>query len=70
MSLVGVVPEDENLTAILAVEKPLIGAVMATPQISGSMMVSTKDVPFYETANDFGGETVYIAREVINNGSE
>lgn len=47
----------------------IYGKIIETPTIGGKMVVSVRDVPFYETNNESGGTTVYISREVMDNGS-
>lgn len=68
--LIGMIPEEEKMTVVLKAEKPLIATINPRPQLEGKMIVSTRDVPIFETTNPSGGETVYIAREVLDNGSE
>lgn len=68
--LIGMLPEEEKLTVMMRIEKPLIATLKPRPQLEGRMIVSTKEVPFFETSNPSGGSTVYIAREVLDNGSE
>ena len=65
----GVVLDEEKLTGNISPDKAIYGKVIETPTIEGKIVVSVRDVPFYETTNEFGGTTVYISREVMDNGS-
>ena len=65
----GVVLDEEKLTGNISPDKTIYGKVIETPIIEGKIVVSVRDVPFYETTNEFGGTTVYISREVMDNGS-
>ena len=65
----GVVLDDEKLTGNISLDKTIYGKIIETPTIEGKMVVSVRDVPFYETNNESGGTTVYISREVMDNGS-
>lgn len=47
---------------------PLKGTISAEGSLTGKVSVSVRDVPYYETSNDSGGSTVYIGKEVVNNG--
>lgn len=57
-----------NLTGIITEEATITGTIKPDSGLYGNMSVSTASVPYYETSNDFGGTTVFIGREVINNG--
>lgn len=35
----------------------------------GKLSVSTKEVPYHETSNASGGTTIYIGKEMIDDGS-
>ena len=65
----GVVLDEEKLTGNISPDKTIYGKIIETPIIEGKIVVSVRDVPFFETKNDFGGTTVYISREVMDNGS-
>ena len=65
----GVVLDEEKLTENISPNKTNYGKIIETPTIEGKIVVSVRDVPFYETKNEFGGTTVYISREVMDNGS-
>lgn len=55
---------------ISQVEPCLTGKISAEPTLIGKLIVSVMEVPYYEISNESGGSTVYIAREVIDNGSK
>ena len=65
----GVVLDEEKLTGNISPDKTIYGKIIETPIIEGKIVVSVRDVPFYETNNESGGTTVYISREVMDNGS-
>lgn len=65
----GIVLDEEKLTGNISPDKTIYGKIIETPTIEGKMVVSVRDVPFYETSNESGGTTVYISREVMDNGS-
>lgn len=47
---------------------PLQGTISTEGSLTGTVSVSVRDVPYYETDNPYGGTTVYIGKEVVNNG--
>ena len=57
----GVVLDEEKLTGNISPDKTIYGKVIETPTIEGKIVVSVRDVPFFETTNEFGGTTVTIA---------
>lgn len=57
--ILGIASEITNLSGIITTEKTL----------TGKISVSVRDVPYYETENVFGGTTVYIGKELVNNGN-
>ena len=65
----GIVLDEEKLTGNISLDKTIYGKIIKTPTIEGKIVVSVRDVPFYETTNESGGTTVYISREVMDNGS-
>lgn len=54
---------------ISAISK-LSGSINGSSKLHGKASVSVKDVPYYETSNDSGGTTIYIGKEVVQNGSQ
>lgn len=65
----GTTSEIENLTGTITAQKTLSGTVSGESGLYGKVSVSVRDVPYYETSNTSGGTTVYIGKEVINNGN-
>lgn len=57
------------LDGIIRDEEKLSGIISPNVTICGKLGVSVRDVPFYETKNEAGGTTVYISKEVVDNGS-
>lgn len=64
----GVTSEIKNLTGIITAEKILSGSISEDGSLKGKVSVSVRDVPYYETSNSSGGTTVYIGKEIVNNG--
>lgn len=65
----GIVLDEEKLSGNISPDKTIHGKIIETPIIEGKIIVSVRDVPIYETKNEAGGTTVYISREVMDNGS-
>lgn len=65
----GIVLDEEKLSGNISPDKTIYGKIIETPIIEGKIVLSVRDVPFYETKNEAGGTTVYISREVMDNGS-
>lgn len=64
----GVTSEIKNLTGKIIAEKALNGSISGEGSLIGKVSVSVRDVPYYETTNPSGGTTVYIGKEITNNG--
>lgn len=59
-----------NLSGNITAKETLNGYINRVGGLTGKVSVSVKDVPYYETSNDSGGTTVYIGKEVVDNGSK
>lgn len=64
----GVTSEIKNLSGKITAERTLNGSISGDGSLIGKVSVSVRDVPYYETSNPSGGTTVYIGKEVVNNG--
>lgn len=64
----GVTSEIKNLTGTITAKKTLSGSISEDGSLKGKVSVSVRDVPYYETSNSSGGTTVYIGKEIVNNG--
>lgn len=64
----GITSEIKNLSGKIAAEKTLNGSISGDGSLIGKVSVSVRDVPYYETSNVSGGTTVYIGKEIVNNG--
>lgn len=65
----GTTSEIENLTGVITAQKTLSGTVSGESGLYGKISVSVRDVPYHEIPNASGGTTVYIGKEVVNNGN-
>lgn len=65
----GSTSEIQNLTGTITAQKTLSGTIGGKSDLQGKVSVSVRDVPYYETSNISGGTTVYIGKEVVNNGN-
>lgn len=64
----GVTSKIENLTGTITARKSLKASISTRKDLIGKISVSVKDVPYFETSNSAGGITVYIGKEIVNNG--
>lgn len=64
----GISSEIKNLSGKITAEKTLSGSISGDGSLIGKVSVSVRDVPYYETSNVSGGTTVYIGKEIVNNG--
>ena len=64
----GTTSEPKNLFGVITAEKTLSGSISGKSSLVGTVSVSVLDVPHYETSNATGGTTVYIGKEIVNNG--
>lgn len=64
----GIASEIKNLSGKITEERTLNGSISGEGSLIGKVSVSVRDVPYYETTNPYGGTTVYIGKEITNNG--
>lgn len=64
----GLASKIENLTGTITAKKSLEASLNAEKGLIGKVSLSVKDVPYFETSNSAGGITVYIGKEIVNNG--
>lgn len=64
----GITSETGYLYGTITAKKPLRGTISGESGLTGKVSVSVRDVPYYETSNSAGGITVYIGKEIVNNG--
>lgn len=64
----GVTSGIKNLSGKITAEETLKASISGSESLIGNISVSVRDVPYYETDNSSGGITVYIGKEIVNNG--
>lgn len=66
----GVTSSSESaMSGIISALSKLSGTINGSSELNAKVSVSVKDVPYYETSNISGGSTVYIGKEIVQNGS-
>lgn len=66
--LKGETSETQNLYGTLTAAPPMTGVISGRSSLTGKVSVAVRDVPYWETSNCAGGITVYIGKEVTQNG--
>lgn len=64
----GKMSESNNLSGTITSKRTLNGSISSNKGITGKISVSVRHVPYNETSNMSGGTTVYIAKEVMDDG--